>query len=129
MKFLFIILGISPTTAFAIGLDEIGGRNATGMWRDVCSTLPYCGDGSGANGVAIITGIVINTVLWAIGSAAVVIILYAAIRLITSAGNDETIRKAWKEMIFYAALGLIFAVLADVIVNYVISLVGGIAAG
>jgi hypothetical protein len=128
MKLLLLFTGLIPTgIAHATGLADIGGGHASPMWTQVCSVLPYCGT-SGANGIYIITSIVIQTVLLAIGSAAVLIILYASFRLVTSAGNDETVRKVWKEMIFYAALGLVLAILADPILAYVLNLVGGIAA-
>jgi hypothetical protein len=115
-----------PSTALAFGLADVGAGYVPGMWAGPCSVLPYCN--LGANGVLIMTGIVINAILWAIGSAATLIILYAAIRLVVSGGNEEMVRKAWKEMIFYALLGLIFTILADTIVNYVIGLVSTIAA-
>ena len=86
--------------------------------------LPYCGQG--AQGLEIITGIVGNFILWTIGPAAILLILYASIRLITSTGNDETVRKVWKEIIFYAILGLILAILADVIINWIYNLITGI---
>jgi hypothetical protein len=127
MRFSAFLLGILlPGTASAEGLADIGNGYAASTWAQACTILPYCG--MGANGIVIITGIVINTILWLVGSAAVIVILYAAIRMITSAGNDETVRKAWKETILYAALGLIATVLADAIINYVFSLVTGIAA-
>ena len=96
----------------------------SGMWIDVCTILPYCGQG--ASGIAIVTGIFVKATLWIIGSGAVVIILLAAIRIVTSNGNDEVITKA-KKMILYAALGLLFAILASVIVNTIFAFVAGIA--
>ena len=136
MRFTAILIGLllPLVVSASIGVEDLGGStDGVGhMWDSINKYLPDshrgAGGGAGANGVLIITGIVISTIMWAIGSAAVVVILYAAIRIVTSAGNEETVRKAWKEMILYACLGLIFAILSDVIVNYIINLVGGIAA-
>ena len=125
MLSLLILFGILLTQkASAMGLADIGAGFMTGMWIDVCTILPYCGQG--ATGVALVTGIIIQTVLWLIGSAAVLIILYAAVRIVASGGNDEMLSKG-KKMIFYAVLGLLFAVLTSAIVNFVFAFVAGIA--
>ena len=125
MRSIILLTGLGlPLTAHAAGLADIGAGMVTGMWVDVCTTLPYCG--MGATGVALLAGIVIRTVLWAIGAGAVVVILYAAAQIVTAAGNEERVSKA-RKTIFYALLGLFFAVLANLIVNYVFGLVAGIA--
>lgn len=111
-------------TAHAAGLGDVGAGTANSIWSQACEMLPYCGQG--AQGLEIITGIVSNFILWTIGPAAILLILYASIRLITSAGNDETVRKVWKEMIFYAILGLILAILSNVIINWIYNLITGI---
>jgi len=107
--------------AEALGLADITNPGAPGLWTVPCTILPYCG--AGATGIEIMTGIFAKAVLWIIGSAAVLIILYAAARMITSAGNDEIARNAYKKTILYALLGLLFAVLASTIVNYVFAFV------
>lgn len=130
MKKILILLGsLSPTLAIAANLNDVGKATispnyAKPMWDDICSILPYCGKGD--QGVQIATGIVSKVILWTIGPAAVLVILYAAIRMVTSAGNDETVRKSMKEIILYALLGLILAVLADTIISFIYNLVAGI---
>ena len=108
-------------TVYADGLHQVGAGTANSIWSQACEMLPYCGEG--AHGLEIITNIVSGFILWTIGPAAILLILYASIRLITSTGNDETIRKVWKEMIFYAILGLILAVLADTIINWIYNVI------
>ena len=125
MRRLAFILGIiTPLPALAAGLNAVGG-NVAAMWQGACQILPYCGQG--ASGVQIITGIIVRTVLWVIAGGAMVVILYAAARMITYAGNDEVLTKS-KKIIFYAALGLLLATLASTILNYIVSVVGGIVA-
>ncbi len=125
MKTIAFLIGLLlPVSASAAGLADVGGGTGP-IWSAACTMLPYCG--SGASGLAIMTGIVSNVILWTIGPAAVLIILYASIRIITSGGNDETVRKSMKEIILYAVLGLIFAILADTIINYIYAIVTGIA--
>ena len=115
-------------TAIAASISDAGRGmgGLTTMWSEIQVYMAYAGNSSG---ILVMTGIVINAVLWMIGSAAILVILYASIRLIASGGNDETVRKAWKEMIFYACLGLVFAILSETILKYVINLVSVIASG
>ena len=121
--FFSILRALLPKTAHAVSIQDVGsGPGIAGMWSFM-SPLPHIGD----NAIIVVTRIVINAVLWAIGSAAVLMILYGALRMITSGGNDESVRKAWKEIILYACLGLIFAVLSSIIVNFVYNLAVGIA--
>ena len=124
MKTIAFLIGfLLPVSTNAAGLADVGGGTSP-IWAAACSMLPYCG--SGASGVTIITGIVSNVILWTIGPAAVLIILYASIRIITSGGNDETVKKSMREIIFYAVIGLILAMLADTIINYIYAIVAGI---
>lgn len=111
--------------AHATSLDQIGAGigGLSSMWGGIAIYMAHPGE----QGILVMTGIVISTVLWMIGSAATLVILYASVRIITSGGNDETVRKAWKEMIFYACLGLILAILSETILQYVIDLAGFIA--
>lgn len=120
---LLIALGILlPHFALAAGLADIGGFGSN-AWTSVCAMLPYCGQGAG--GVQIITGIIVKTVLWAVAGGAMVVILYAAARMISYAGNEEILTKS-KKIIFYAALGLLLATLASTILNYIVSVVSTI---
>lgn len=110
-------------TASAASVQDVGGGPGIADMWSFTAPLPHIGD----NVILVATAIVINAVLWAIGSAAVLMILYGALRMITSGGNEESVRKAWKEIILYACLGLIFAVLSSIIVNFVYNLAVGIA--
>lgn len=123
-KILFFLGTLFPSVAIAAGLADVGAGFANPIWADICTMLPYCGQG--VQGVQITTNIVSNVIMWTIGPAAMLVILYAAIRIITSGGNDETVRKSMKEIILYALLGLILAILADTIISYIYNLVAGI---
>jgi hypothetical protein len=61
----------------------------------------------------------INMLLWVVGASSVIMIIYGAIRFITSAGNPEKV-KAAKNTIMYAVIGLAVALLAWAIVNFVV---------
>ena len=59
-----------------------------------------------------------------IGVMAVIMIIWGGIRYVLSAGNSAAITSA-KNTIFYSIIGLIIAILAYAIVNFVINTVAG----
>lgn len=66
---------------------------------------------------------VVNTLLFLIGVASVIVIIFGAITYTTSAGSAEAIKKA-KDMILYAIVGLVIAFSAYAIVNWVLKAFG-----
>ena len=125
MRSFFLLIGILfPSRVFAQALSQVGGGYASPIWAQACTVLPYCN--MGGQGVFIVTGIIVEAVLWTIGAGAVVVILYAAVRMISSGGSEEVLSKS-KKVLFYAALGLLFAIMGSTIINFVFSLVGGVA--
>jgi hypothetical protein len=65
---------------------------------------------------------VINTLLYILGIVAVIMIIVGAFRYVLSAGDAGAVTAA-KNTILYAVVGLIVAILAFVIVNFVINAV------
>lgn len=61
---------------------------------------------------------VVNILLFIVGAVAVVVIIIAGIRYVTSAGNATAVSAA-KNTLMYAIIGLIVAFLAYAIVNWV----------
>lgn len=72
-----------------------------------------------ANFGSLITNVT-NLLLFVAGAVAVIFIIIGAIMYATSAGNEQNVTKA-KGTIVNAVIGLIIAVLAFVIVNFVIT--------
>lgn len=68
-------------------------------------------------------GAAVNTLLFLIGVAAVIVIIIGAITYTTSNGEEAQIVRA-KNMIFYAVIGLVIAFSAYAIVNWVIKVFG-----
>ena len=68
---------------------------------------------------SILTGIV-NFALYVAGILAVVMIIVGGVQMTTSAGNPNAVAKA-KRTITYSIVGLIVAVLAYAIVNFVVA--------
>jgi len=69
------------------------------------------------NGGTITT--VINIMLFVIGIACVIMIIYGGIRYTISRGNPDDVKNA-KNTILYAIVGLVIAIIAYAIVNWVI---------
>lgn len=63
---------------------------------------------------------IINGILYVVGLLAVVMIVVAGVQMTTSAGDPGVVKKA-KVTITYAIVGLVVAILAYAIVNFVIS--------
>lgn len=67
---------------------------------------------------------VINTILFVLGMIAVIMIVIGGIRYTTSNG-DSSSTKAAKDTILYAVIGLVVAMLAFAIVNFVVGAFDG----
>lgn len=63
--------------------------------------------------------VVVNTLLYLLGIAAVIVIIIAGIIYATSAGDSNAVGRA-KNMLLYAVIGLVVAISAYAIVNFVI---------
>ena len=71
-----------------------------------------------------IIGNVIKAVLGIVGSLALAVFIYGGFMWVTSAGNEEKIKKG-KEMIMWAAFGLAVIFLSYALVTFVINAVSG----
>lgn len=63
---------------------------------------------------------VINTLLYVLGVIAVIMIIIGGLRYVTSSGDASHV-KAAKDTILYSVVGLVVAILAYTIVNYVLT--------
>lgn len=75
--------------------------------------------GGGQAGVDSAVAGVINVLLYIVGAAAVIMLIVGGLRYITS-GGDAQAATAAKNTIMYAIIGLIVALLAYAIVNFVL---------
>jgi hypothetical protein len=74
----------------------------------------------GQNSAPNMIEIVINTALFILGMVAVLMIVIGGIRYTTSAGNPSQTKSA-KDTILYAVIGLVVAIMAYTIVNFVLN--------
>lgn len=65
----------------------------------------------------------VNTLLFVVGIAAVIVIIVSGLRFITAGGNPQSVSSA-RDSILYAVIGLVVAILAYAIVNFVLGQFG-----
>lgn len=101
-------LDFSPVVHLAASASQIIGQgaNQTGL--------------QGSGGFTEIIRKIINFLLYLIGVIAVIMIIVGGLRYVTSGGNSSQVSSA-KDTILYAVVGLIVAIAAYAIVNFVIT--------
>ena len=88
-----------PAGEISKGIDQAGGKNEPSLgsrFQDI-----------------------VNVMLYIIGAIAVIMIVIGGIRYVTSNGDSGSVKSA-KDTILYAVIGLIIAILAYSIVNFVV---------
>lgn len=108
---LFGLLVVAAPVATAV---DIGG--------DACKINPgsaMCKNKDEKNKVRNLTDNIINTLLFVLGIICTIVIVVGGIRYATS-GGDANQTKAAKDTILYAVVGLVVAILAYAIVNFVL---------
>lgn len=71
---------------------------------------------TGSNGI--VTDVV-NTMIYVTGILAVIFIIIGGVRYVVSQGDEKSVKSA-KDTVMYAVIGLILAILAFAIVNFVL---------
>lgn len=87
------------------------------------SDVPSClfgepnaaGDCTGGGGIF---GVISNILIFLVGALAVIMLIYGGLRYVTSTGDAARV-KAAKDTILYGIIGLVVAILAFAIVNFV----------
>lgn len=98
------------------GLNQLGGTGCSG---DPAHNSP------GQNQIANVAKAVVNILSLITGIAAVIMIVVAGIRFITSGGESSAVSSA-KNALVYAIIGLVIVALAQLIVHFVLNaIIGG----
>lgn len=117
IKYLILTLGFVASFGLA-GLPLYA--NATvldGVCTGDSADTPICKDKDAD--VMDSVKIIVNTLLYVLGAVAVLVIIVAGIMYVVSGGEAASVKKA-KDMILYAIVGIVVALLAYAIVNYVL---------
>jgi len=116
-KYLVLTFGL----IFGIGLIMPSIANATSVVSDICAADQDSALCTSSKNTSLMTYVVsiTNTMLFVLGALAVIMIIYGGITYTISAGDAKKVEKA-KSTILYAVVGLVVALLAGAIVNYVL---------
>lgn len=108
------LLGVLTVAPSYVQADSASGS--------VRSGVTSIGGNEAGNNVSLADRIktVVNILLYILGSIAVIMIIIGGIRYTTSNG-DSSNTKAGKDTILYAVVGLVVAILAFAIVNFVVN--------
>lgn len=87
------------------------------------SSSPICKERAEKKGIGDIITRVVNIMLFILGSIAVIMIIFSGFRFVTSAG-DPAVTKSARNTILFAVVGLVVAIFAYAIVNFVITQFG-----
>ena len=114
-----LILAVAGSFAFSAGFFE------KQVYANSAADLIKQGaDSTGQQDTRSAGDIVVNIMFFIIGVMAVIMIIWGGIRYVLSAGNSAALTSA-KNTIIYSIIGLIIAILAYAIVNFVINTVSG----
>lgn len=100
---------VVPGLAHAVELDIEGGAKAA---KPDGTPGGLFGDGGIFRNIT-------NTLIFLVGAIAVVMLIVGGLRYVLSGGNSSNVEAA-KNTIFYAIIGIVVAILAFAIVNFVI---------
>lgn len=116
-----LLLAVLPLAisqpAFA---DCISDPTSAGCPCALNSSSAACQDLSKQDGLSNILKNATNIVLFIAGALAVIMIIYGAIRFMTAHGNEKQVESA-RLIVTYSVIGLIIALLAYALVNFVLS--------
>jgi hypothetical protein len=120
IKYLLLILGL--VTGLGLAVMPMNVSAATGsVIKNQCpagSTDPLCAHKN--DNVMSSVKVIVNTLLYVLGAVAVIMIILGGIRYTISMGDAKNVEAA-KNTILYSVVGLVVALLAYAIVNFVLS--------
>lgn len=119
IKFILLTLGFIGSLSLAIPQSSVG---AFDVFDDACSgsaaNTALCKDRDSEQ-VQTFAKKLVNAMLFILGAVAVIVIIFAGVFYITAMGDSAAITKA-KNTLLYAVVGLVVAIAAYAIVNYVL---------
>jgi len=108
----------------AQGKPDITGSLETGVVGSTGgTTTDDCATDASDSSIGTVAGNIVNLLSLVIGAVAVIMIIYAGFRYITSGGESNGVSSA-KNSLIYAIIGLVIVVLAQIIVHFVINTAG-----
>lgn len=119
-----LAIGVATTTVLALSiLVTVPVGAASDIATQACNldpTAAICADINNDSQLTTMATNIINTALMIVGVLAVAMIIFSGISYVTSAGDKAKTTKA-KNTLIYSIVGLVVAISAYAIVNFVIS--------
>lgn len=105
------------------GAGGDAGAGISDMWDQICTAVPFCNkvaqEGGPSQAVLSFAQQLVNLIYPLLSVMAVLMIIYAGIKVVLSQGNDDGISSA-KDIIKYALIGVVLGILAKEILDFVI---------
>lgn len=116
-----LLLAVLPlVTSQPVFADCISDPTSAGCPCALNSSSAACQDLSKPDGLSNTIKNATNIVLFIAGALAVIMIIYGSIRFMTAHGNEKQVESA-RLIVTYSVIGLIIAILAYALVNFVLS--------
>ena len=116
-----LLLAVLPLAISQLAFaDCISDPTSAGCPCALNSSSAACQDLSKQDGLSNILKNATNIVLFIAGALAVIMIIYGSIRFMTAHGNEKQVESA-RLIVTYSVIGLIIAILAYALVNFVLS--------
>jgi hypothetical protein len=103
----------------ALTVPQVGAQNREAVCRGVEAAGGSCTDEGAETTVNDVIGLVVNILSIAVGVVAVIMIIVAGFKYVTSGGDSSNVQSA-KNTIVYAIVGLVVAAMARAITGYVL---------
>ena len=112
--------GLLLVPVLALGVSAVAG--SVDVSAQILNGLNSVNTGNGPTNLTGDGGVfptIVNVLLFIIGAVSVIMLIYGGIRYTTSGGNANSVTAA-KNTIMYAIIGLVIAIFAFAIVNFVV---------
>jgi hypothetical protein len=119
-----VAAGLNAGATCAAGKRQVLCPGTTNQYKDDLSQCSNLNANSNKNDLMDVVNTIINVIIGVIGFVAVVVIILGGVQYTTSAGDPGKVKKA-KDTILYGIIGLVVALLAYAIVNFVLSSILG----
>ena len=115
-----LILSLAVVLGATVGVSGLASASTSQLQGDACKGLAQLGQNCDAQGESPIKNLIatIVTILsWVVGVAAIIVIVIAGLKFITSGGDSNAIASA-KSSLIYALVGLVVAAVAQFLVHF-----------
>lgn len=115
-----VAMGFALTPAFSAQVGALGVSDGAGTAKgDEQATCLFGSEGVACEGKTPMFKTITNVLLFIIGAVSVIMLVIGGIRYTVSAGDSSAVTAA-KNTILYAIIGIVVAILAFAVVNFVI---------